>query len=617
MAFSIKNTFKKAVSSVGSAIAGIRSAVTRAPSQSAAAVMASPNRSIMKSGPIGTTSQQANSTSVATKKPVYVSPSGQQYVPSPSANSLQRTTLGSRVVSSGGSNRSPSGLGSPNIPTTISSSSLASGASVSGLPSAGPTGVYGGGMSSPTGQGALASIKAGMTSPAAYDTKDSQQSDTTAVRDQNQFDAQGIIDMISGVDREAPSIDRAKIMREERRAAQIEQKQQEVSNYQTQLNAIQAQAQADQLSLVGQGRGIPEVIIGGQQEKVAREAAIRALPVAAQLAAAQNNLQLAQDHLDTMYKLRVQEAEDRYNRWQQTRDAVLPLLTEREKRRVALLDRDKANQREDEKLAAERDWDMYKLRVSASLKSSGESSGLSFGGGNARYGSDLDATIGTVLSTIDSKFGQQQFINQIARARNDPDKLNIVAAQVLKGQPAEFKNDFRNQAIGISQLDKAIALIDSGVQTGVFNAASQYVYNIAGEDFDPRLARINSYITSAIQPYRNSVTGAAWGDQEDTEYQQLFGSTRYSPAALRQRLVQMKELLKSKSSEGLNSVANPLGYGSNLFQVGAFAVGEQPPDDATLREEYKALSSGQATGSINYLKPVSDFFSSLTNSLFR
>lgn len=190
-----------------------------------------------------------------------------------------------------------------------------------------------------------------------------------------------------------------------------------------------------------------------------------------------------------------------------------------------------------------------------------------------QYTNDLDAIIGSVLSTIPTKFGQQTFNAQIAKARNDTDKLNLVASQVLKGQSAELKSDFANQATGISQIDKAIKLLDEGVKTGLINNTAQYVYNLAGKDFDPKLAEINGLLVSAIQPYRNSVTGAAWGNQEDGEYQQLFGSTKYSPTELRQRLLQTKELLKAKSSEGLNAFVNPLGVYDNQFQVGTLTPG--------------------------------------------
>lgn len=189
-----------------------------------------------------------------------------------------------------------------------------------------------------------------------------------------------------------------------------------------------------------------------------------------------------------------------------------------------------------------------------------------------QYANDMDALAGNVLSTIPTKFGQQQFQNQLSRARDDADRLNIIASQVLKTAGAEVKRDFANQAVGISEIDKAINLLDQGVATGVFQAGAQYLYNIAGKDFDPKLAQINQHLVAAIQPYRNSVTGAAWGNQEDQEYNQLFGSTKYEPQALRQRLEQVKEVLKTKSATTLNAYANPMGYGDNQFLTGAYEL---------------------------------------------
>jgi len=236
------------------------------------------------------------------------------------------------------------------------------------------------------------------------------------------------------------------------------------------------------------------------------------------------------------------------------------------------------------------------------------SKGLSPGSGGGsptgdQYSNDLDAIVGTVLSTIPTKFGQATFQSQMSRARNDSDKINLVAAQVLKGQPAEVKNDFRNQAVGIAELDKAISLIDSGVKSGALEAGGQYVFNVFGRDFDPKLAQLNAHITSAIQPYRNSVTGAAWGTQEDGEYQQLFGSTKYSPTELRQRLVTVKEMLKNKSAQGLNTFVNPMGYYDNPFASGIYAPSgskvlvspdgqEFDASQLTIEEYQQALSDG-------------------------
>lgn len=209
--------------------------------------------------------------------------------------------------------------------------------------------------------------------------------------------------------------------------------------------------------------------------------------------------------------------------------------------------------------------------VAENTKNFAPKAGTGTGGIPSPYANDLDAIVGNTLASIPTKFGQAAFQQQVAKARNDSDKINLIATQVLKGQPAEFKVDFANQAVGISQLDKAINLLDTGVKTGAINNALQYTFNLAGKDYDPKLAAINGYLTSAIQPYRNSVTGAAWGTQEDSEYQQLFGSTKYSPAELKQRLLQMKETLKSKSATGLNAFVNPLGTNQNVFETGTYA----------------------------------------------
>lgn len=206
-------------------------------------------------------------------------------------------------------------------------------------------------------------------------------------------------------------------------------------------------------------------------------------------------------------------------------------------------------------------------------------------GNNTAYSSDLDAVIGATLSTIPSKFGQQTFQSQISKARNDGDKLNLVASQVLKGASSEIRNDFSNQAIAMKQLDKAIAELDAGVKSGFLNSKAQYVAGVFGKDFDPKLQKVQAYITSAVQPYRNSVTGAAWGTQEDAEYADLFGSIKYSPTELKNRLTNMKETLKSKSATSLNTFVNPLGTYGNQFEIGQFApTTSNNPVDKTLSE---------------------------------
>lgn len=108
-------------------------------------------------------------------------------------------------------------------------------------------------------------------------------------------------------------------------------KQRSVANYQAQLNAITTKAQADKLSLVGQGRGVTDVIIGGQQAKIDREAAIQALPVSAQLAAAQGDLEMAQTHLETLFRIRSEDAQNKLDYANKVNDAVYNYASEKQK----------------------------------------------------------------------------------------------------------------------------------------------------------------------------------------------------------------------------------------------------------------------------------------------
>lgn len=80
---------------------------------------------------------------------------------------------------------------------------------------------------------------------------------------------------------------------------EVQRRQQEVNNYTAQLNSVVAQQNADLLRLrdIGSKEGVTETVYGGQQATINREAAIKALPIQAQIAAAQGNLDLAQDYL--------------------------------------------------------------------------------------------------------------------------------------------------------------------------------------------------------------------------------------------------------------------------------------------------------------------------------
>lgn len=108
-------------------------------------------------------------------------------------------------------------------------------------------------------------------------------------------------------------VDNEAIYNKAEREVGLNRAQKEVNKYTAQLNAITASSQAEQLKLEGQGRGQTGGFIGGEQARINREAAIQALPVQAQLAAAQGNLEFAQQRLDTLFKIRSADAQAKYD----------------------------------------------------------------------------------------------------------------------------------------------------------------------------------------------------------------------------------------------------------------------------------------------------------------
>ena len=85
--------------------------------------------------------------------------------------------------------------------------------------------------------------------------------------------------------------------------------QNEVQQYTSQLNNITANRDASILALEDTGRGQTTGFIGGEQGRIQRQAAIAALPVQAQLAAAQGNLEIAKSHVDSLFQMKIKDIE--------------------------------------------------------------------------------------------------------------------------------------------------------------------------------------------------------------------------------------------------------------------------------------------------------------------
>ena len=127
-----------------------------------------------------------------------------------------------------------------------------------------------------------------------------------------------------------------------RQQAEVRARQQEVNNYTAQLNNIVAKQNADLLNLRGIGavEGVTETVYGGQAATINREAAIKALPIQAQVAAAQGNLELAQDYLTELLTIKKDQIDADYAYNVAKFDVIREIMTADEKRELDKLEKE-------------------------------------------------------------------------------------------------------------------------------------------------------------------------------------------------------------------------------------------------------------------------------------
>lgn len=119
-------------------------------------------------------------------------------------------------------------------------------------------------------------------------------------------------------------------------AAQIQK-----NNTQNAINSITAKMNTDLLQLRGTAsrEGVTEAVYGGQQAEITREATITLLPLQAQLAADQGNLELAQQHTDSLFKIYSTDAQNAVDYKNAQLKAVYDFATTAQKRQLDLIDK--------------------------------------------------------------------------------------------------------------------------------------------------------------------------------------------------------------------------------------------------------------------------------------
>ena len=201
----------------------------------------------------------------------------------------------------------------------------------------------------------------------------------------------------------------------------IDNLKQQEAQYTGQIDSIVKNRDANILKLEGQGRGITDVIIGGQQAQINKEAAIAALPVQAQLAAVQGKIQVASDFINKWGTLMMQDATNQYNQKVKTIDAVYNFGTAQDKLKFDNLAA-QAKEKKDKEIAL------------TSAKTKAMSQALSQPGGASVVSAIQLATDENGVVAALGKYNGDVLGNQVKQAQlnklNAPDVVPLTSTQI-------------------------------------------------------------------------------------------------------------------------------------------------------------------------------------------
>lgn len=149
-------------------------------------------------------------------------------------------------------------------------------------------------------------------------------------------------------------------------------------------------------------------------------------------------------------------------------------------------------------------------------------------GGGVTITNPLAGPYSNALNTIlaSGKFTKDQKASLIAGINQGEDPFTIVKNQAknLLGQTGDTK--LTGYEVARGQLDSVKDALDryyaAGGKTGIFYGSYEQVINKLGEVDDPELVSVAVEIASALQIYRNAVSGTAYSVQEGKDIASIF-----------------------------------------------------------------------------------------------
>lgn len=333
------------------------------------------------------------------------------------------------------------------------------------------------------------------------------------------------------LDRLAPPPSSEDAYNRAQRETGILEKQRKFNELSGRLNAIVNQGQANQLSVVGQGRGIPEAILGGQQAQFARETAIQALPVQAQLSVAQGDLEMAEQNLNTLFKIYSDDATNEYNYKKSVNEAIYQFTDKQTQSRIAELQ--KKQDREYNKI--QEDIKMKQDLALVSAKNGAPASTLSKIV-NAKDFSTAIQSAGSYVMSYQDKKARAEY-NELV----NPTKVSgVVPPPALKDFKSADREAFTQARATLSEVNEIQQIINRNP-----NNLKQLEVGIGADALRFRQLRAN-----VVDKLARERTGAVIGKDEKRDFKRILG-VGFSALALKDinQINQSLETFKNKHNE--------------------------------------------------------------------
>lgn len=333
------------------------------------------------------------------------------------------------------------------------------------------------------------------------------------------------------------------------------------------LNAVVSQQNQDLLQLrqTGQREGVTEAVYGRQKDAIDYNAAIRALPLQAQLANLQGQEKLAQDYLTQLTQVKTSQINNQYEYNKGLFTSIESAITKKDQRAY-----DEIKTHNERTYQEQRDLISTQDSLLKSATSQGAPSSIINAINNAKTQQEAITAAGRYSGNIiQQKTDQVQYqnavltgqklqneidagkpasgeyapvinaVSSLVGATKAPAVKTAIASSLAKGDYAtayaNVANAVEDSLTGSNKTKFADTRTDIGVMSGMRNAIKAYTdaggslgylkgttdkiaKNFGQLSQDPKFAALGVQLAREFQSYRLAMTGAAFSPAESKEY---------------------------------------------------------------------------------------------------